>query len=71
MFNMKWITIGLILAVVLLVLTPAAMATTDGYVSEAPAIEQPPPWIAIVFSVVGLAAIAVVGFKNPNRTHLD
>lgn len=40
--------------------------------ASAPKIEDgATPWTAIIFSIVALAGIAVVGFKNAKRTHLD
>jgi hypothetical protein len=40
--------------------------------ASAPKIEDGgTPWTAIIYSIVALAGIAVVGFKNAKRTHLD
>jgi hypothetical protein len=54
---------------VLLVAFPALAG--DGFEGKAPQLEPSPPWVAIVYSVVGLAGVAVVAFKNAKRTHLD
>ena len=63
----------LLQAVVVLALPTAALAA--GYYNQydvAPEIEEVPiPWAAILYALVSLAAIAVVGFKNAKRTHLD
>jgi hypothetical protein len=45
-------------------------ACADGH-DPGPEIEGKVPWMAITYSVVALAGIAVVGFKNAKRTHLD
>ena len=34
-----------------------------------PKIKASQPWMAAVYSVVALAGICVVAFKNPKRTH--
>jgi len=34
-----------------------------------PVIEADQSWLAVVYSVVALAGICVVAFKNPRRTH--
>ena len=36
-----------------------------------PTIKVARPWMAVVYSVVALAGICVVAFKNPKRTHSD
>ncbi len=37
--------------------------------TEPPKIEAEQPWMAAVYSVVALAGICVVAFKDPKRTH--
>jgi len=36
-----------------------------------PTIEISTPWMAMGYAAAGVAGIAVVGFKNSKRTHLD
>jgi hypothetical protein len=38
---------------------------------EAPKIKAYMPWTAVMYSVVALAGICVVAFKNPKRTRSD
>jgi hypothetical protein len=38
---------------------------------EAPKIKASMPWTAVMYSVVALAGICVVAFKNPKRTRSD
>jgi hypothetical protein len=38
---------------------------------KAPEIEDSPAWFPVMVALVALAGIAVVGFKNARRTHLD
>lgn len=52
-----------------LVLSAGAALGQDGY--EAPEIETRVPVSAIGYALVFLLGIAVVGFKNARRTHLD
>ena len=47
----------------------AAMGAGDGF--EAPSIEPEGEWLTYVSLAVFVVAIAVVGFKNSRRTHLD
>ena len=55
---------------VLFCLVTCGWAAQDA--ASAPKIEDgATPWTAIIYSVVALAGIAVVGFKNAKRTHLD
>lgn len=49
--------------------TVAQAATADGY--EVPVLEPRTPWISIGISVLALAGVAAVAFKNPHRSHLD
>ena len=54
----------------------AALAATAGVAAaqragEAPVLDYNPPWLGILYSVVFLAGVAVVSFKNARRTHLD
>jgi len=37
----------------------------------APAVKASTPWRAVIYSMVALAGICVVAFKDPRRTHLD
>ena len=48
---------------------PALLFGSDGY--EPAPIEMIANWMAILYSVVFVAAICVVTFKNAKRTHLD
>lgn len=50
-------------------LTPAWAVAEDGYTVEGMASST--PWLAILYTVVALGGVAVVGFKNSRRTHLD
>ncbi len=44
-------------------------AKSDKTSKNAPRIKAGQPWLASVYSVVALAGICVVAFKNPKRTH--
>jgi len=44
-------------------------ARSDKISKDAPKIKASQPWLASVYSVVALAGICVVAFKNPKRTH--
>jgi hypothetical protein len=48
-----------------------ARGASDGFNNAVPTLEESTPWIAWLFSAAFVAAIAVVGFKNSKRTHLD
>ena len=37
----------------------------------APVVKTSTPWRAVIYSMVALAGICVVAFKDPRRTHLD
>jgi len=52
-----------------LLLTPAWAAANDGYAVEGMASST--PWLAILYTVVALGAVAVIAFRNSRRTHLD
>lgn len=39
--------------------------------NKAPVLEADVPWMPVIVSLVTLGGIAVVGFKNARRTHLD
>ena len=41
----------------------------DGY-SQSPVVERT-RWVGFVYAAIGVAGVAVVGFKNAKRTHLD
>lgn len=47
---------------------PAVALAAD---NEAQGLPEGLNWIAVLYSVVFVAAIAVVAFKNAKRTHLD
>ena len=67
--NAKRILAMVVLAAVA-ILAPVSVASAgDGY--EAPEIETHVPVTAILYALVFLVGIAVVGFKNARRTHLD
>lgn len=51
------------------ILAAAFQPGGDGYL--APAAEARFPLVAIVYTLVALAAICVLGFRNARRTHLD
>lgn len=66
----KRMTLALCWAALLVASTVAqAAGTADGY--EIPVLEPKTPWISIGISVLALAGIAIVAFKNPHRSHLD
>ena len=56
-------------ALVLLVVTSAIGATDES--EPAPKLESSIPWVAIMYTLVGLGGITAIGFKNSKRTHLD
>ena len=56
---------------ILLVVSKLAAAAGDGYAGAAPEVESKIPWVAIIYAAVALLGIAVVGFKNAKRFHLD
>ena len=66
-------TIWRIQAVVVSILVPAMTALAqDRYGRGGPAEDKPEIlWAPWLFTVVFLAAIAVLAFKNARRTHLD
>jgi len=41
----------------------------DGYYS--PELDYSPPWLSILYALVGTVAVCVPAFKNAKRTHLD
>jgi len=51
--------------------TALGKSKSDKTSNEPPKIEAAQPWMAVVYSVVALAGICVVAFKNPKRTHSD
>jgi hypothetical protein len=51
--------------------TALGKSRSDKVSSEPPTIEASRPWMAVVYSVVALAGVCVVAFKNPNRTDSD
>ena len=53
----------------ILIWANVAFSAADGH-DPGPDLEAKVPWMAIVYSVVALVGIAVVGFKNPKRTHM-
>jgi len=67
--NAKWLYWGASVGSVLLRAVPASGATDQS--PPAPQLEPGTPWVAILYTLVGLAGISVVGFKNSKRTHLD
>lgn len=50
-------------------LIPAAALCEDEYTT--PTRKSQVPWMAILYTAVGLIGIAVVAFKHARRTHLD
>ena len=36
-----------------------------------PELDYSPPWVGILYTLIFIAGIVVVGFKNARRTHLD
>jgi hypothetical protein len=65
----KRMTLALFWAAMLVAATVAHAATGDGY--EIPELEAKTQWISIGVSVLALAGIVIVAFKNPHRSHLD
>ena len=57
--------------VLLLAWSAGRLAADDGYVAAAPVAKVKIPWQAVLYALTALAGIAVVGFKNAKRTHLD
>ena len=57
------------LVMVAILTTLTAASQDDGF--SALSRKAKTPWTAILYGVVSLAGIAVVGFKNSKRTHLD
>ena len=51
--------------------TALGWSKSDKVSNEPPTIETSRPWMAVVYSVVALAGVCVVAFKNPKRTHSD
>ena len=68
---MKHAKILLIVMVMVLGMTAATGLARDDDSDYIPKIEPSTPWMAVAYAAAGLAGIAVVGFKNSNRTHLD
>lgn len=66
-------TILIVMCLVLCVARPVSAENDeyrgDGY-SQAPVVDKT-RWIGFVYAGVALAGIAVVGFKDARRTHLD
>ena len=60
----------LYLAVLMVLVVSAVVVANDGY-PDPEELEAKFPWLPILYSVVCLAGILVVGFKNCKRTHLD
>lgn len=58
------------IAVVLWAAAAAAPAKAPS-TTEAPEADWSVPWMAVGYSLATLAGIAVIGFKNSKRTHLD
>jgi len=64
----------LIAATLAMVLTGTLWATTDvdKINQEVPAdTESPSPWVAVIYTIIALAAFCFVAFRNSRRTHLD
>lgn len=53
-------------AACLLPAASTAAAAVDA--AKAPAGEEATPWVAILYSLVGLAGICVIAFKNAKRS---
>jgi len=49
----------------------AASRDRERVPTEPPKIETSRSWVAVVYSVIALAGICVIAFKNPKRTHVD
>lgn len=68
----KKFKIALILAVLAHAsIAEAALQTISGEKYASPLLESPFPLYSILYALVGLAGVAIVGFKNSGRTHLD
>ncbi len=58
-----------VLPLALACLLPAASAASAASdAAKAPAGEDATPWIAILYSLIGLAGVCVVAFKNAKRS---
>lgn len=70
MHTRGWL-IGLLLGGAMLLSTGAAARGDERRREQGYELEPSTPAAPIVFAVVGLAAIAAVGFKPSKRSHLD
>ncbi len=68
---MKLAMILTIVMVLGMVVTAGLARDSDEFDDYLPKIKPSTPWMALGYAAAGLAGIAVVGFKNANRTHLD
>ncbi|MCP4376873.1 MAG: hypothetical protein GY794_11935 [bacterium] len=64
-------TCAILLLVCVLVLTSVTAfgARAAGRLPAPPKIKASQPWMAVVYSVVALAGICVIAFKDPKRSH--
>ena len=68
---MKRANILALVVVLLLAAVPAVAKKRAKTIDGAPVLESSLPLLAVGYLAAGLAGIAVVGFKNSKRTHLD
>ena len=61
----------LILLTTILVLASPLLAQRRQEPSGPPEIDYRPPWLAMLYAVVFIVAVAAVAFKHSKRTHLD
>ena len=60
-----------LVVVLLLAAGPALAKKNPKTIDGAPVLEWSLPLLAVGYLAAGLAGIAVVGFKNSKRSHLD
>jgi hypothetical protein len=65
--NVKTCAILLLVGVLVLTGVTALGAKTVGGKPTPPNIKASQPWMAVVYSVVALAGICVIAFKDPKR----
>ena len=64
----KWIPIGLLVAIFVLLMSVSTQAD-DGF--EAPKIESEIPWRAIVVTAICVVGLCFSALKNSRRSHQD